>query len=233
MAEVVLIMGPSGSGKSTSIRTLNPSETFVINTLGKRLPFRGSNKLYTTWNKETNPDGNMVKTSNSHNTLKWLDFIDKNHPAIKNVVIEDNTHQSSMEYIRRIGEGGWNKFNDIAANMVSIVERAKNMRDDITVFILHHTKEDGDGILEDKLTKAMTLGKMIDEKMSSYEAFFTIVLLARKKKDESTINYVFLTQDANSTAKTPMGMFEDAEIPNDLAMVKSAITCYYDEQDCK
>lgn len=233
MAEVILIMGPSGSGKSTSIRTLDPKETFVINTLGKRLPFRGSEKKYTLWNKDTNPTGNVVKTSNSQATLKWLDYIDKNLPHITNVIIEDNTHQSSMEYIRRIKENGWEKFNDIASNMVNVVERAKNMRDDIMVYIVHHTKEDGDGILEEKLTKAMTLGKLVDEKMSSYEAFFTIVLLAQKKSRDNSIEYVFLTQDANSTAKSPMGMFETAEIPNDLQAVRDAIKCYYNEENCE
>lgn len=231
MAEVILVMGPSGSGKSTSIRTLNPKETFIINTLGKKLPFRGSNKLYTTWNKETNPDGNVIKTSNSLVTLKWLDFIDKSLPQIKNVVIEDNTHQSSMEYIRRIKDTGWEKFNDIASNMVSVVERAKGMREDLVVYVIHHTKEEGDGLIEDKRTKAMTLGKLVDEKMSSYEAFFTMVLLAKKKSTDNGIDYVFITQDANSTAKTPMGMFETTEIPNDLQAVRKAVECYYDEEE--
>lgn len=232
MAEVVLVMGSSGSGKSTSIRNLNPKETFIINSLGKNLPFKGSAKMYTTWDKEKNPTGNVIKTSNSQITLKWLDHIDKNVPDIKNVVIEDNTHQSSMEYIRRIKEGSWEKFNDIASNMVGIVERAKNMRDDVTVFILHHTKEVGDGLLEEKQTKAMTLGKLVDEKMSSYESFFTVVLLAKKKKLDNKIEHVFLTNDADSTAKSPLGMFEESEIPNDLQIVKDSLRCYYNEE-CK
>lgn len=233
MSEVILVMGPSGAGKSTSIRNLDPKETFIINSLGKNLPFKGSAKLYTVWDKEKNPKGNMIKSSNSQIAIKWLDHIDKNMPHIKNVVIEDNTHQSSMEYIRRIKEGSWDKFNDIASNMVNLIERSKSMRDDLTVFILHHTKEVGDGLVEDKQTKAMTLGKLVDEKMSSYESFFTVVLLAKKKKVDSGIEYVFLTNDADSTAKSPMGMFAGEEIPNDLLIVKDAIRCYYNEEGCK
>jgi septin family protein len=232
MAEVVLIMGPSGSGKSTSIRTLNSKETMIMSALGKSLPFRGSNKSYTVWNKESNPSGNVIKSSNSQIVLKWLDHIDKNMPHVKNVVLEDNTHNSSMEYIRRIKETSWDKFNDIASNMVNIVEKAKSMRDDIVVFVIHHTKEVGDGIIDEKITKAMTLGKLVDEKMSSYEAFFTTVLLAKKKKVEGGIEYIFLTQDADSTVKTPMGMFEKEEIPNDLDIVRKAVRCYYDEENC-
>jgi hypothetical protein len=233
MAEVVLVMGESGSGKSTSIRTLNPSETFIFNVLGKSLPFRGSNKNYTPYNKETNPTGNLVRVTNSKNLLKWLDYVNENLPNVKNIIIEDNTHLSSLEFIGRIKEMGWDKFNDIAYNMVSIVNKCKNLRDDLVVFVIHHIKETGDGILEDKSYKAMTLGKLVDEKMSSYESFFTIVLLARAKNlDNDEIEYVFLTQDAKSTAKSPMGMFNTKEIPNDLALVRHSIDCYLNDENC-
>lgn len=233
MAEVVLIMGESGSGKSTSIRTLNPSETFIFNVLGKSLPFRGSNKNYTLYNKETNPTGNIVKINNSKNLIKWLEYINDNMPHVKNVVIEDNTHLSSLEYIGRIREHGWDKFNDIAYNMVTVVNKCKSLRDDIVVFVIHHIKETGDGIIEDKGYKAMTLGKLVEEKMSSYESFFTIVLLAKAKNmDDGTIDYVFLTQDAKSTTKSPMGMFEQKEIPNDLALVRHSIECYLNDENC-
>lgn len=229
MSRVVLIMGPSGAGKSTAIRTLNPKETFIINTLGKDLPFKGSSKLYTYWNKETNPSGNMVKTSHSSSTITWLKYISEKLPHVKNVIIDDNTHQSSMEFIRRIGQGGWDKFNDIAANMVNIVETASNLRNDLYVFVLHHTTEEGDGVIEDKNLKAMTLGKLVDNKMSSYESFFTVVLLAKKIPAEDKIEYVFLTQDAHSTAKAPMDMFDSIKIPNDLALVREGIENFYDK----
>ena len=46
-----MLLGKSGTGKSTSIKGLNPKETIVINVLGKRLPFKGSNSLYNKENK--------------------------------------------------------------------------------------------------------------------------------------------------------------------------------------
>jgi len=36
MAEMICICGESGSGKTTSIRNLNPEETFIITTTGKK-----------------------------------------------------------------------------------------------------------------------------------------------------------------------------------------------------
>ena len=54
MANIVMLLGKSGTGKSTSIKTLNPKETIVINTLKKRLPFKGSAGMYNVENKNLN-----------------------------------------------------------------------------------------------------------------------------------------------------------------------------------
>jgi hypothetical protein len=44
-------------------------------------------------------------------------------------------------------------------------------------------------------------------------------------------NYLFSTRNnGNDTVKTPIGMFEDELIPNDLASVDAAIVSYYDMQ---
>lgn len=229
LSKLALILGEAGSGKSTAIRTLNPKETFIINSLGKDLPFRGSSKLYTYYHKDTNPTGNMLNSSQGTVVLQWLNYIDQKMPHIKNIVIDDNTHQSSMEYIRRIRETNWEKWNDIAFNMVTIADTCKKLRDNLTVFILHHVTTEGDGILETKKVKAQTLGKLVDQKLSSYEAFFTIVLLAQKVKKDDKIEHFFLTRDADSTAKSPMGMFEDEQIPNDLQLVRDTIDGYYND----
>lgn len=229
MSKIALILGESGAGKSTSIRNLNPKETFIINSLGKDLPFKGSSKMYTIYNKETNPEGNMIVSTSAQVVFQWLKYISEKMPHITSVIIEDNTHQSSMEYMRRIKEATWDKWNDIASNMVNLIQLCRGLRDDLTVFILHHITTEGDGILEEKKIKAMTLGKLVDQKLSSYEAFFTVVLLAKKdKKQDGKIEHYFLTQDADSTAKTPMGMFESDRIPNDLALVRENIISYYE-----
>jgi RNase adaptor protein for sRNA GlmZ degradation len=232
MSRAVLILGESGAGKSTSIRTLDPKETFIINSLGKDLPFKGSSKQYTYFDRDKNPNGNMVKTSHSHATLKWLEHISKNMPHIKNVVIDDNTHQSSLEYLRRIREHSFEKFNDIADNMVNIAQTAINLRDDIIVFILHHVTETGDGMIEEKKVKAQTIGKLVNEKLGQYESYFTTILLATKAKTANggDVEHFFLTRDANSSTKSPMGMFEEAKIPNDLSLIRDVITKYYEEE---
>ena len=47
MANLIAIVGQSGSGKSSSIRTLNPTETFIVNVASKPLPFKGWRSKYT------------------------------------------------------------------------------------------------------------------------------------------------------------------------------------------
>lgn len=235
----VLCLGNSGSGKSTSIgnipelgiKGLDPRETIIINALGKDLPWRGSRKQYTLWHKTENPTGNLIFTSSPSAVLQWLKYINTNRPEIKNIVLDDSTHTYSMEFIRRIGENGWDKFNDISYYMVTIANEVKSFREGLTIFFMHHVKEIGDSIISPKETSAQTIGNVVDSKMSSYESFFTIVLLAQKKLDNEKITYHFLTEAANTTVKSPVGMFPSKEIPNDLGYIKERIYCYYND-DC-
>lgn len=233
MGKSVLVIGPSGSGKSTAIRNLNPQKTNVISALGKGLPFKGSGKNYTKFNKETG-EGNLFVTSSTQAIIKIIKWINTERKMVTTVIVDDSTFLPAKELDRRRGEQGYNKFNDIAHDFLEISELANNLRPDLNIYFLHHTKTDGDGVLEEKKVRAQSFGKMIDEKLASIEAQFEIVLLSEKivEQDGKTISYRFKTRDANSTAKSPMGMFEDEYIDNDLNLVNNTIACYY-EDDCK
>ena len=88
MANGILVLGKSGSGKSTSIRNLDPTTTFIINVVNKPLPFKGWKNNYTKFSKE-NPKGNMISTDNVIQIQKGLNFIDKERPDVKVVIIDD------------------------------------------------------------------------------------------------------------------------------------------------
>ena len=68
-----------------------------------------------------------------------------------------------------------------------------------------------------------TIGKMLDEKIT-IEGLFTIVM----KTVVQDGRYMFSTQtNGQDTVKTPMGMFDQPLIDNDLRMVDMTIREYY------
>ena len=71
MAELIAIVGESGSGKTSSIRNLNPEETFIISTTGKRPGIKGAKKKYPDLKIAGNEiSGNFYTTANIDNIKK-------------------------------------------------------------------------------------------------------------------------------------------------------------------
>ena len=227
----VYIIAPSGSGKTSSIRTLNPETTFIINVLNKDLPWKGSGKQYKLWDKETKT-GNMIVTTDTQAVIMWLDYISKTMPHIKNICIDDDTYLTIMELQRRANES-WSKYEVIVQNFLDLAAKTKSLRDDIVVFILHHTEELVDDITQEKTYRAMSFGKLLNEKMGGQECQFTQVLRAAKETNGNEIDYVFYTTDSKSTVKTPFELYNSNKIPNDLAYVRKCMDCFYDGLGCE
>ena len=224
MAQSVLVIADSGTGKSTSIRTLDPKETFIINIANKPLPFKGWKKNYVNISKE-NPKGNMTSASSANGIVKAKMHVNDKMPHIKTLVIDDWQYMSSFEYFDRASEKGYDKFTQIAANLAQVAKMPKDMREDLTIFFLTHS-EDSTDINGHRKVKAKTIGKMIDNTLT-LEGLFSIVLFGRVKKNEDSLEYGFDTQNnGENTCKSPMGMFDDSFIPNDLQFVKDCITTY-------
>ncbi|KYC52649.1 MAG: hypothetical protein AMQ22_00699 [Candidatus Methanofastidiosum methylothiophilum] len=215
MSQIIVIYGESGTGKSTSIRTLDQKETFIINVIGKPLPFKGWKNQYTLRTKETG--GNMLISDNSQNIVSILTNIDKKMPEIKNIIIDDFQYTMGNEFMRRATEKGYEKFTQIGQNAWNIINQAIALRDDIKVFFLTHSDTDEFG-----RSKIKTIGKMLDDKIC-IAGMFTIVLYSTILDDR----YVFLTQSTQSAmAKSPLGMFDDKVIDNDLSYVISKMNEY-------
>lgn len=102
MANVILILGKSGTGKSTSIKSLDPKETCILNVLGKRLPFKGSNSLYNAENK------NMFQVDDYTKVQGYISSISQKASHIKNIIIDDATYIIRKEYFTRAKEAGLN-----------------------------------------------------------------------------------------------------------------------------
>ena len=210
MAIPVFIIGRSGTGKTYSIKNFKAEEVGVISVEKGRLPFKTDIKTVKI------PKDFTVNTSAQLNAAKyaWIEMVISKSKA-KSIIIDDSQYLLVNELFDRSKEKGYDKFTDIAVNFRNLVHFVNDMPDDDKiVYFLHHSETDSDG-----REKAKTIGRMLDEKLT-LEGCFDIVLFCQDHK--------FYTQSAGmSTAKTPEGMFEDEEIPNDLKMVDSAIRSYY------
>ena len=224
MAQSVLVIADSGTGKSTSIRKLDPTETFIINIANKPLPFKGWKKNYSNISKD-NPKGNMTSASSAPGIIKAMQHVNDKMPHITTLVVDDWQYMSSFEYFDRANEKGYDKFTSIAANLAQVAKMPKDMREDLTIFFLIHSEESTD-VNGHRKVKAKTVGKMIDNALT-LEGLFSIVLFGRVKKTEDGLEYGFDTQNnGENTCKSPMDMFEDSFINNDLQLVKDCIIKY-------
>jgi hypothetical protein len=224
MANLVGVVGQSGSGKSTSARTLNPEETFIINTIGKPLPFPGAKKKYVKLHKEANGYvGNLYVGKDPNQIMNVLKIINTQMKHIKNVVIEDANYIMSCEAMDRSDEKSYDKFTQMAKHYYDILMYAASMREDIKVFVLSHIENVGDVI--NPQWKVKTLGKMLDSTLNVDGCFTYMLYTELRESDEGTMQRVFRTNtiDGSDTCKSPMGVFPELYMPNDLQMVVNAI----------
>lgn len=226
MAELIAIVGESGSGKTTSIRNLNPERTFIISTTGKRPGIKGANKKYPTFSiVNGKPIGNFYVTSNVDKIGQMLQIIDKKMPHITTVVIDDYQYVMGFEAMDRAKEKSYDKFTDMAQHAYQVLKTAMNMRDDLYVVVSTHSENTGDRV--NPYNKMKTLGKMLDS-VITLEGLFTYVLFTTiQRDDDNKSSYKFITNsDGTCTAKSPMGLFDDTYIDNDLDAVIRRIKEY-------
>ena len=231
MAELIACVGESGSGKTTSIRNLNPSETFIISTTGKRPGIPGAKKKYPTFtvNRETKEcSGNFYTATTAENIGKMLNIINTKFTNIKTVIIDDYQYIMGFEAMDRAGQKGYDKFTEMAQHAYQVIKDAMNLRDDLYVVILTHSENTGDKI--NPYYKIKTQGKMLDQ-VITLEGLFTYVFFTEVGHDEDgKPTYKFKTNsDGTCTAKSPMGLFDDLMIDNDLDYVITKIKEYNGE----
>lgn len=215
MAKVIGIMGESGSGKTTAMRNLDPKTTFYIDCDKKGLSWKGwkdqySEKLQNYWKTD------FVESVDS--ILTKINEEDK-FKKVKVVVIDTLNGLMVADEVRRMKEKGFDKWLDLAQCVWSLLDKMQTLRDDLTIIVICHsqTQKEDDGYT---FTRIKTSGKKLDK--LCIETKLTTVLYATVKDGQ----YLFETHANKSTAKSPLGAFEQNEIPNDIVAVLEALKDY-------
>lgn len=215
MAKIIAIMGESGAGKTTSMRNLDPKITMYFDCDKKGLSWKGWKEQYNGANK------NYIKTDDQNVVLSTLQIVDSSDKFkhIKTIIIDTINGIMVADEMRRMKDKGYDKWQDLAYAIYTIIDYALTMRDDLTVIFVAHTQTDREdsGYM---FTHIKTSGKKLDK--ITLESKFPTVLLAKSLDGR----YVFETKANNSTAKTPMGAISEAVIDNDIVQVLKALEEY-------
>ena len=201
----VLIIGKSGTGKSTSLRNFKSDEVGIINVLNKPLPFRTDIKPYHCDNYEK---------------IKQVIADSK----VKSIIIDDAGYLITNHFMNKhskanAGNAVYAMYNELADNFFKLIEFCKTVEEDKIIYFIMHEDRNDFGELKPK-----TIGKLLDEKVC-IEGLFTIVLRSIFKDKK----YLFLTgrEDELDLQKSPIDMFKDLKIDNDLKNVDNCIREYY------
>lgn len=229
----ILILAKSGFGKSTSIgkseklgiEGLDPKETFVISVVNKPLPFKQSMKTYTDFVKPG--EGNRYITDDAVKVASMIKSLTKS--PYKNIILDDMNYISQNYYMRNALKGGWDTPKAIGYNMGLIFDAIDSIPNDKNIICMAHFEEYKDKNGDSISYKYKSTGNMVDAYITP-EGKFEIVLFGKIYIDENTkeVKHVLVTNnDGEYPAKSPVGMFDDIYINNDLKLVTDKIAEYY------
>lgn len=205
-----LILGESGTGKTCSLRNLDPKNTLLIQPVRKPLPFRS-----TGWKeiKQKGDGNNILVCSNPQAIINCM-----HASPFDVIVVDDWQYILASMYMAARNVKGFDKFTEIGGAGFDIAKAASELGENKRVYVLAHTTSDEFGN-----TRIKTLGKLLDDKIV-VEGMFTTVLRTHVENGR----YLFSTQNSGSdTVKSPMGMFSEQYIENDLAAIDRVICDYY------
>ena len=210
MSYACLVLGESGTGKTCSLRNLDPKNTLLIQPVRKPLPFRS-----TGWKeiKQKGDGNNILVCSNPQAIINCM-----HASPFDVIVVDDWQYILASMYMAARNVKGFDKFTEIGGAGFDIAKAASELGENKRVYVLAHTTSDEFGN-----TRIKTLGKLLDDKIV-VEGMFTTVLRTHVENGR----YLSSTQNSGSdTVKSPMGMFSEQYIENDLAAIDRVICDYY------
>ena len=224
ICEKILIEAYTGAGKTTSIMNVDPEKAMLIQVIPKRLTFaEGVN--WKPWDGETKTGSTMsvarLRETASKNKISFVQVLKAFISSMINehkkeiIIIDDLVYVMTQSFMRNINEKGFDKWNDLAAEITEVLCIADTIFADARIYYLTHPEEDANGKL-----KMKTAGKLVDSLVTP-EGFFNTVIGVQVKEGKhwfkvSSTNHI-------ENYKSPMGMFTDDLIPSDLEDFDTAL----------
>lgn len=209
MANMVIVFGKSGVGKSKSLFGFGADEIVLVKCVDKPLPFKGK----------------FAKTCKSTSAADITALIKRCYEqyGIKSFVIDDAGYLMTSMFMNghraKSGSSSFDLYNDIGDAYWRMFTELGSLPEEVIVYMMMHETSNDYGEV-----KLRTIGKLLDEKIC-LEGLCTIVIHAVVVDGE----HIFRVQAGNGDiAKSPEGMFDSTEIPNDLKLVDTKIREYYE-----
>ncbi len=215
------IIGLSGSGKSRSMINLPEGKTIVLNTEGKKLPFKKKfphQRIIEDYQQLLGPaegpekdKGLLQSAINSPNH----DFIVLDSFTSWTELLLEHANATQTNY------DIYKLYNAEITRLLKIVKTQRKKM--IFVLGIPENVEGINGLVEKRMSVS---GKVWKGKV---EKEFTIVFFTKPIKGEDhKVNYHFETQtDTITSAKSPEEMFANHLIPNDMLIAAQGIREYY------
>lgn len=200
MAKMLLVMGEPASGKTVSLRNIPRNELYYIDCDKKGLNYKG-------WKNDFNEEKkNYLKSNDGEFIAKCMLGISEKREDIKYIAIDTINSIMIADEMRRSKDKNFDKWVDLASCIFNLINIVPDLRDDLTVIFIGHTQTDDEGF-----TRLLTNGKKLNK--IGLEKYFDTVLIAKNNDGKR----VFETTSPNSTARVPMGSYENEQyIENDL-----------------
>lgn len=224
MSNIICLAGFSNTGKSTSLKTLDPSETFIISCTNKQLQIPGFRKKYIKAKVEDKKlTGNWLVSQSYSLIEKIMNSISNTRPEIKVIVVDDANYLLSKETFDSALTKGYEKFSVMAKNYYELIQACQNLRDDLTVIFISHIENGGTDL--EPFYRLWVTGKMLTQQVN-LDGLFSYIIYSERyvSDDDGEVHYRFKTRtDGNDTCRSVAGCFEDKYIEPDMKLVIDTI----------
>ncbi len=202
MSRLIFVLGQPGSGKTSSLRNLKKDEVGYISVTGKELPFKTDV---------------VPVVANNFNAIKEL-IVKSKKPII---VCDDINYGFTYQVFGRAHETDqWKVFKDIGNDFFQLIKTIIDKPTDQNIYLFGHIE-----LNDERLVQLKTAGNTIRNNIAP-EGLTNIVLEAVNDLGE----FVFKVRSDGTGVKSPIGLFEDNTITNDLKIVNDKINAYYGKE---